>query len=110
MSKNKTDQPSPILFLFPEQFQTERLTIRAPQWGDGAMVNEAMRESVDELHLYDIVEARMMNWIMKNTDRLVCIQYDISRNISILASANLRGYSTRFQQLGEAFPALGQVI
>ncbi|MFK4342226.1 MULTISPECIES: hypothetical protein [unclassified Paenibacillus] len=52
----------------------------------------------------------MMNWIMKNTDKLVCIQYDISRNVSTLASANLRGYSTRFQQLGEAFPTLGQVI
>ncbi|MET3208714.1 UNVERIFIED_CONTAM: hypothetical protein ABIC26_001653 [Paenibacillus sp. PvR008] len=52
----------------------------------------------------------MMNWITKNTDKLVCIQYDTSRNISTLASANLRVYSTRFQQLGEDFPALGQVI
>ncbi|MGW8956707.1 GNAT family N-acetyltransferase [Paenibacillus sp. NPDC055715] len=43
------DQTSPILLSFPEQFQTERLTIRAPQWGDGAKVNEAIRESVDEL-------------------------------------------------------------
>ncbi|MBE0342080.1 hypothetical protein E4V51_14150 [Paenibacillus sp. 28ISP30-2] len=52
----------------------------------------------------------MINLITKNTDKLVCIQYDISRNISTLASANLRGYSTRFQQLGEDFPTLGQVI
>lgn len=52
----------------------------------------------------------MINWIMKNTDRQVCIQYDISRNISTIASANLMVYSTRFQQLGEDFPALGQVI
>ncbi|MFW9332288.1 GNAT family N-acetyltransferase [Paenibacillus polymyxa] len=42
-------QPNPILLSFPEQFQTERLTIRAPQWGDGAAVNEAIRESVHEL-------------------------------------------------------------
>ncbi|MFT9369360.1 GNAT family N-acetyltransferase [Paenibacillus polymyxa] len=42
-------QPNPILLSFPEQFQTERLTIRAPQWGDGAAVNEAIRESINEL-------------------------------------------------------------
>ncbi|MDY8023119.1 GNAT family N-acetyltransferase [Paenibacillus polymyxa] len=42
-------QPNPILLSFPDQFQTERLTIRAPQWGDGAAVNEAMRESANEL-------------------------------------------------------------
>lgn len=28
-------QPNPILLSFPDQFQTERLTIRAPQWGMG---------------------------------------------------------------------------
>lgn len=28
-------QPNPILLSFPDQFQTERLTIRAPQWGWG---------------------------------------------------------------------------
>ncbi|MBJ8190957.1 GNAT family N-acetyltransferase, partial [Bacillus cereus] len=42
-------QPDPILLSFPDQFQTERLTIRAPQWGDGAAVNEAIRESANEL-------------------------------------------------------------
>ncbi|TKH44323.1 GNAT family N-acetyltransferase [Paenibacillus sp. FSL R10-2782] len=49
MSKEQANQTSPMLLSFPEQFQTERLTIRAPQWGDGATVNEAIRESVDEL-------------------------------------------------------------
>jgi RimJ/RimL family protein N-acetyltransferase len=34
---------------FPESFHTERLTIRAPQWGDGADVNAAIRESAGEL-------------------------------------------------------------
>lgn len=39
----------PVMLDFPESFDTERLTIRSPQWGDGADVNEAIRESVEEL-------------------------------------------------------------
>ncbi|WP_308721928.1 GNAT family N-acetyltransferase [Paenibacillus polysaccharolyticus] len=39
----------PVMLEFPESFDTERLTIRSPQWGDGADVNEAIRESVKEL-------------------------------------------------------------
>ncbi|GIP33937.1 GNAT family N-acetyltransferase [Paenibacillus sp. J2TS4] len=38
-----------LLLEFPEQFETERLIIRAPQWGDGAVVNAAIRESFEEL-------------------------------------------------------------
>ncbi|CAM3702429.1 GNAT family N-acetyltransferase [Cohnella lubricantis] len=40
---------NPILLDIPESFESERLLIRAPQWGDGAAVNEAIRESLDEL-------------------------------------------------------------
>lgn len=39
----------PILLSFPESFESERLLIRAPLWGDGVMVNEAVQESLDEL-------------------------------------------------------------
>lgn len=39
----------PILFDFPDSFDTERLTIRAPRFGDGAELNAAVAESVDEL-------------------------------------------------------------
>ncbi|MEK3731644.1 GNAT family N-acetyltransferase [Paenibacillus sp. FSL M8-0334] len=39
----------PLLLDFPESFESERLLIRAPLWGDGAAVNEAVRESVEEL-------------------------------------------------------------
>lgn len=39
----------PIMLDFPERFDTERLTIRAPQWGDGVYVNQAIIESVAEL-------------------------------------------------------------
>jgi RimJ/RimL family protein N-acetyltransferase len=39
----------PILLSIPESFESERLLIRAPLWGDGAAVNEAVRESIEEL-------------------------------------------------------------
>lgn len=40
---------NPILFDFPDSFETERLIIRAPRPGDGAVVNAAVRESHDHL-------------------------------------------------------------
>lgn len=40
---------NPLLLDIPERFESERLLIRAPQWGDGAAVNEAIRESLNEL-------------------------------------------------------------
>lgn len=40
---------NPILIEFNDEFETDRLTIKSPQWGDGAAVNEAIRESVQEL-------------------------------------------------------------
>lgn len=40
---------NPIMLSFPEHFDTARLTIRAPEWGDGAEVSEAIRESVEQL-------------------------------------------------------------
>jgi len=39
----------PILLDFPDSFDTERLTIRAPRPGDGAQIAEAVRESLPEL-------------------------------------------------------------
>ncbi|MCC3376280.1 GNAT family N-acetyltransferase [Cohnella sp. REN36] len=39
----------PLLLSVPEQFETARLLIRAPQWEDGKLVNEAVLESLDEL-------------------------------------------------------------
>ena len=39
----------PILREFPDQFETERLTIRSPRAGDGAEINRAIMESLDEL-------------------------------------------------------------
>lgn len=39
----------PILLEIPDSFQTERLIIRAPKAGDGAAVNEAVRESLEHL-------------------------------------------------------------
>ncbi|USB33651.1 GNAT family N-acetyltransferase [Paenibacillus sp. YPG26] len=40
---------NPILLSFPEEFETERLILRAPRFGEGACINEAIHESVNEL-------------------------------------------------------------
>ncbi|GMK37237.1 ribosomal-protein-serine acetyltransferase [Paenibacillus sp. CCS19] len=45
-------QASPILMTIPEQFESNRLVIRAPQWGDGTALNEAVIESIEELRLW----------------------------------------------------------
>lgn len=39
----------PLLLNFPESFESERLLIRAPLWGDGKAVNEAVAESFEQL-------------------------------------------------------------
>ncbi|OWA33640.1 GNAT family N-acetyltransferase [Saccharibacillus sp. O16] len=47
---NMTDKKiDPILLEFPEEFETERLRIRATRPGDGAELNAAIRESQQEL-------------------------------------------------------------
>ncbi len=38
-----------ILLELAEEFETERLIIRSPQWGDGKGMNSAIRESIEEL-------------------------------------------------------------
>ncbi|WP_312886630.1 GNAT family N-acetyltransferase [Paenibacillus foliorum] len=40
---------NPILLSIPESFETDRLIIRAPLWEDGAAVNEAIKESIEQL-------------------------------------------------------------
>jgi len=42
----------PILKDFPNDFDTERLTIRCPMPGDGPALHEAVLESIDELRLW----------------------------------------------------------
>lgn len=44
-----SDKINPIMLDFPESLETERLLIRAPLWGDGKALNEAIRESLNEL-------------------------------------------------------------
>lgn len=39
----------PILLDIPDHFETERLLIRSPLPGDGAEVNAAIRETIDDL-------------------------------------------------------------
>jgi len=40
---------NPLLLDFPDQFESERLILRAPRAGDGAAGNAAIRESLDAL-------------------------------------------------------------
>jgi ribosomal-protein-serine acetyltransferase len=40
---------NPITLSFPESFETERLVVRSPLYGDGALVNPAIAESMEEL-------------------------------------------------------------
>lgn len=40
---------NPILLDFPEEFDSERLTIRMPKPGDGKVVYEAVKASIEEL-------------------------------------------------------------
>lgn len=42
-------ESDPLLWSIPESFESKRLLIRAPLWGDGAAINEAVRESIGEL-------------------------------------------------------------
>lgn len=46
MSINKTN---PLLLDIPDRFESERLIIRAPKWGDGTALNEAVKESFEQL-------------------------------------------------------------
>lgn len=40
---------NPLLLSVPESFESSRLLIRSPLWGDGAKLNEAVKESRTEL-------------------------------------------------------------
>ncbi len=40
---------NPVLLDFPDEFETERLTIRSPRPGDGAELHAAIAETVDNL-------------------------------------------------------------
>ena len=41
-----------LLLDFPESFESDRLTIRAPRVGDGAEINAAVRETFDDLKVW----------------------------------------------------------
>lgn len=40
---------NPLLLAIPESFESKRLLIRAPLWGDGIKLNKAVKESRNEL-------------------------------------------------------------
>jgi RimJ/RimL family protein N-acetyltransferase len=79
---------NPLLIEFPEQFETERLLIRAPRRGDGAALNAAVRESLEELRAWmpwaqnepSIEESEAntcqacANWLLRTELRLMVFQ------------------------------------
>lgn len=70
----------PVLLDLPESFETERLIIRAPRVGDGPALNEAIRESRDQLQTWlpwarreqtiddtgEIVRRAVVNWVSRD--------------------------------------------
>lgn len=48
-ANHMTGIDKPILLDFPDSFETERLIIRAPRAGDGKPLNDAVRETFDNL-------------------------------------------------------------
>ncbi|RPE07644.1 hypothetical protein EG487_07135 [Paenibacillus polymyxa] len=60
--------------------------------------------------LYDIAGAYMIHNMTKNTDKLVCIQYDSSLRFSNLASAIPKEGLTKFTAVLRRFPVSGKVI
>ena len=52
---------NPILLDIPEQFETERLLMRAPRAGDGAVVNTSLLETLDDIRRFPA----SMPWAME---------------------------------------------
>lgn len=50
--KKSMSQTSPILLNIPTEIKTQRLLLRAPRQGDGLVVNAAIKESFDRLHIW----------------------------------------------------------
>lgn len=44
--------PNPVLLNIPEQFESERLTLRVPRAGDGAALNATLNTTMDSLKVY----------------------------------------------------------
>ncbi|WP_159888638.1 GNAT family N-acetyltransferase [Paenibacillus puerhi] len=78
-----TEESKPILLPIPEAFKSSRLLVRAPLWGDGGMVNEAVIESLEELRPW-------MPWA-QSAPSLAASEEDIRRaRIRFLERSDLR--------------------
>jgi RimJ/RimL family protein N-acetyltransferase len=53
---------NPVLLDIPDHFETDRLLIRAPRPGDGAIVNASVRETLEDLRRYPA----SMLWAMED--------------------------------------------
>jgi len=115
----------PTLIDFPASFDTDRLTIRAPRFGDGAQIAQAARESLNDLRPWMAwardepnvedsearVRQRMADWIarkellllgfLRNTDTLV-LSSGLHR-IDWDARSFETGYWVRAKYAGQGF-------
>ncbi len=53
---------NPILLDIPDEFETERLLMRAPRPGDGAVVNASLLETLDDIRRFPA----SMIWAMED--------------------------------------------
>jgi len=53
---------NPVLLDIPDRFETERLLLRAPRPGDGAMLNASVLETLDDLRAFPA----SMTWAMED--------------------------------------------
>jgi hypothetical protein len=53
---------NPVLLDIPDQLETQRLLVRAPRPGDGAVINASFLETLDDLRRYPA----SMSWAMED--------------------------------------------
>jgi ribosomal-protein-serine acetyltransferase len=73
--------PKPILLDVPESFESERLTIRAPRFGDGAELYAAVDETLDTLRQW-------MPWALAPQSAEVLEEYARRTHVEYLAREN----------------------
>jgi len=93
---------NPLLIEVPERFETERLTIRCPQRGDGAAVFAAITDSLAELRKFPA----SMAWAMQAPSAVLSESYCREAHSRFLARTDLPFLAFR-RDTGELVAATG---
>ena len=104
----------PILFGIPTQLETERLILRAPnRTGDGSMVNQAIRDSFNELkawlpfaqQLPTVEETEInlrkahINYLKRESFRFLIFNRETN---DFIGTASLQGFDWAIPKIGRA--------